>query len=374
VTHYRDVREESQTGTNNTRIFNDEGVNVTIVSQEFDHVIGVDTHAKTHTLVVLDCHGARQAGDTFPTSPAGLKRAQAWILRNAPGRVLVAMEGTASYGAQFSDLLTREGIAVAETRPPKRGVRRVGKTDQIDAELAARHTLALPVERVITPRTHTGDHAALSVLLTARNAIRATRTATLNQLTALLRGYGLDIDARKALTQSQILVVSQWRAHPSDDAGTATIRGEAIREAQEIIRRDSELTHNEAGLAQHVKTIAAWLLDEPGVGPFVAAQLIVAWSHKGRIHGEAAFARFAGVAPIPASSGNTARYRLHRGGDRQLNRALWVTAFNRSYNDPKTVEYVAKKTAEGKTRKEILRCLKRYISRSLFRKLDNQTA
>lgn len=124
---------------------------MTIVSQEFDHVIGVDTHARTHTLVVLDSHGAKQTGDTFPTSPAGLKRAHTWILRHAPGRILAAMEGTASYGAQFNDLLTREGIAVAETRPPKRGVRRVGKTDQIDAELAARHALALPIERLITP-------------------------------------------------------------------------------------------------------------------------------------------------------------------------------------------------------------------------------
>jgi transposase len=347
---------------------------VTIVSQAFDHVIGVDTHAKTHTLVVLDSHGVRQAGDTFPTSPAGLKRAHAWMLRHAPGRILTAMEGTASYGAQFNDLLAREGIAVAETRPPKRGVRRVGKTDQIDAELAARHALALPIERVITPRTHSGDHAALSVLLTARNAISTARTATINQLTALLRGHWLGIDARRPVTQSQITQIGQWRTHPSDDAGTATIREEATLEAQEIIRRDGELTHNEAGLRKNVKVIAAWLLDEPGVGPFVAAELIVTWSHKGRIHGEAAFARFAGVAPIPASSGNTTRYRLHRGGDRQLNRALWVTAFNRYHHDPETMKYVAKKTKEGKTRNEILRCLKRYISRSLFRKLDAHTA
>ncbi|SDN36582.1 Transposase [Cryobacterium flavum] len=154
---------------------------VTIVSQVFDHVIGVDTHAKTHALVVLDSDGAKQAGDTFPTSPAGLKRAHAWMLRHAPGRMLVAMEGTGSYGAQFNDLLTWEGIAVAETRPPKRGVRRVGKTDQIDAELAARQALALPVERVIASRAHTGDHAALGVLLTARNAISTARTATMNQ-------------------------------------------------------------------------------------------------------------------------------------------------------------------------------------------------
>ena len=213
------------------------------------------------------------------------------------------MEGTGSYGAQFNDLLAREGIAVAETRPPKRGVRRVGKTDQIDAELAARHALALPIDRVIAPRTHTGDQAALSVLLAARNTISTARTATINQLIALLRGHWLGIDARRPVTQTQITQIGQWRARPSDDVGTTTIRAEASREAQEIIRRDGELKHNAAGLLKHVKAVAAWLLDEPGVGRFVAAELIVAWSHKGRIHGEAAFARFAGVAPIPASSG-----------------------------------------------------------------------
>lgn len=347
---------------------------MTIVSQVFDYVIGVDTHAKTHTLVVLDAHGASHAGATFPTHPAGLKRAHAWMLREAPGRLLAAIEGTASYGARLSDLLSREGVAVAETKPPKRGVRRVGKTDLIDAELAARHALALPIERVIAPRTHTGDHAALSVLLMARKAISQARTATINRLTALVRGHGLGIDARKPLSPAQINQISNWRPRPSDDAGIATIREEATRQAQEIRRRDRELSHNEAGLRKHVKTIAAWLLDERGVGPFVAAELIITWSHKGRIRNEAAFARLAGAAPIPASSGNTTRHRLHRGGDRQLNRALWTTAFYRYYHDPETMTYVAKRTADGKTEREILRCLKRYLARSLFRKLNANAA
>lgn len=343
---------------------------MTIVSQVFDYVIGVDTHAKTHSMVVLDHHGVKQSGETFPTSPAGLKRAHAWMLREAPGDLLAAMEGTGSYGAQFCDLLTREGIAVAEIRPPKRGVRQAGKTDQIDAELAARHALALPIERVVMPRTHTGDHAALSVLLTARNAMSKSKTATINRLTALLRGHWLGIDARKSLTDAQIRQIAQWRTHPSDDAAIATIREEATREAQEIIRRTGELKHNKKGLRKHVKALAAWLLDEPGVGPFVAAELLVTWSHKGRIRGEAAFARLGGIAPIPASSGNTTQHRLHRGGDRQLNRALRTTAFNRYYSDPETISYVAKRTQEGKTPEKILRCLKRYIARSLFRKLN----
>lgn len=347
---------------------------MTIVSQAFDHVIGVDTHAKTHTLVILNRHGARLDAQTFPTNPAGLRRAQAWVQRAAPGQTLIAMEGTGSYGAQFCDLLTAAGLPVAETKPPRRNSRRAGKSDDIDAEQAARHVLSLPLSRVITPRTHAGDSAALSVLLTARDAIRKNRSALINQLTALVRGYGLGIDARAALTHEQILRIARWRTPTTLDAGTATIRAEASREAQEILRRDKELLHNEKGLTQHVRNLAGWLLDERGVGPVVAAQLLVAWSHPGRIRSEAAFARFAGVAPIPASSGNTTRHRLDRGGDRQLNRALWVTAFNRYHHDPNTAAYVQRKLHDGKNPTEIIRTLKRYIARSLFRKLEHHTA
>lgn len=347
---------------------------MTIVSHQFSHVIGVDTHAKTHTLVVLDHLGGRhRPAETFPTSPAGLKRAHAWIQRETTGPVLVAMEGTGSYGAQFCDLLTKAGVRVTETKPPKRGVRRAGKSDPIDAEHAARYALALPTERLITPRNHAGSHAALTVLLTARAALKKTRGASNNRLTALLRGYGFGLDVRLALTDEQVILVGGWRAHPSDDLGMATIRAEATREAQDILRRDRELKANEKGLRQHAMLLAPQLLAEHGVGPFVAAQVIVSWSHRGRIRSEAAFARFAGIAPIPASSGNTDRHRLHRGGDRALNNAIYVTAFYRYHHDPKTVAYVAKKTKEGKTPREIRRILKRYIARRLFRILENHT-
>lgn len=347
---------------------------MTIVSQAFDHVIGVDTHAKTHTLFALDRHGACTGKHTFPTHPAGLARAQAWITRTAPGQTLIAMEGTGSYGATFCDLLTQTGFQVAETKPPRRGTRRAGKSDEIDAEQAARYALSLPLEKVLHPRTHNGDFAALSVLLTARNAIGKNRSASVNQLTALLRGHALGIDARNALNGEQISQVAAWRSHPSDDAGTATIRAEATREAHEILRRDTEMLHNEKGLRKHVQNLAGWLLDEYGVGPVVAGQLLVSWSGPGRIRSEAAYARLGGVAPIPASSGNTTRHRIHHGGDRQLNRALWIAAWNRYYHDANTADYVQRRLAEGKTPNDIIRMLKRYIARSLFRKLEHHTA
>lgn len=348
---------------------------MTIVPQHFSHVIGVDTHAKTHTLVALDRLGVmHRPPQTFPTNSAGLKRAHAWITRETTGPVLVAMEGTGSYGAQFCDLLTHAGVRVTETKPPKHGVRRAGKSDPIDAEHAARYALALPLERLITPRNHAGSHAALTVLLTARTALKKNRSAANNRLTALLRGYGFGLDVRLALTDAQVTLVATWRVHRSDTIGMATIRAEATREAQDILRRDSEITANEKGLRQHAMILAPELLAEHGVGPFVAAQLIVAWSHRGRIRSEAAFARFAGIAPIPASSGNTTRHRLHRGGDRALNNALWVTAFYRYHHDPATAAYVVRKTAEGKTPREIQRLLKRYIARRLFRVLEATAA
>lgn len=343
---------------------------MTIVAHHFDHVIGVDTHARTHTLVVLDAAGVRLKADTFPTSAQGLARAEAWIKRTAGGQVLVAMEGTGSYGALFADLLTRGGITVVETKPPRRASRRGGKSDDIDAEAAARFALAMPVERLATPRRGQGDRAAIQVLLTGRRARNTERTATINLLTALLRTHDLGIDARHPLSAATIDTIARWRPRTTDTPAQTTIRAEAISDAQAIQAKDIELAANLAGLHRHVTALAPWLLAEKGIGPVAAAQLLASFSHKGRIRSEAAFARLAGVAPIPASSGNTTRHRYHRGGDRQLNNALWVIAFSRSTTDQRTLDYIAKRTAEGKTRKEILRCLKRYIARATFRKLQ----
>lgn len=344
---------------------------MTMIAEHFDHVIGVDTHARTHTLVVVDAGGRRLKADTFPTSGPGLRRAEAWIGRNAPGRILVAMEGTGSYGALFAERLESAGIAVAETKPPKRQSRRTGKSDDIDAELAARFALASTDGQVAVPRRNSGDRAALQVLLTGRRHRTKERTATVNMLTALLRTHDLGIDARTALSSGTITAVAGWYARRHDTPAAATIRAEAADLARRIKALDAELTRNLVGLTGHVTAIAPTLLEEKGIGPVSAAQLIASWSHHGRIRSEAAFARLAGAAPIPASSGNTTRHRLHRGGDRHLNHALWIIASSRTITDEATRDYVARRTAEGKTRKEIIRCLKRYIARATFRKLQN---
>jgi transposase len=141
------------------------------------------------------------------------------------------------------------------------------------------------------------------------------------------------------------------------------------RRIQAATLEAEELEHE---IVVHVRTLAPALLDEPGVGPIVAAQLLVAWSHRGRLRSEAAFARLAGVAPVPASSGQTVWQRLSRGGDRQLNRPLHTIVLHRRQHDPATRDYIARRTAEGKSRREATRLLKRYLARRLYRLLQNQ--
>jgi len=142
--------------------------------------------------------------------------------------------------------------------------------------------------------------------------------------------------------------------------------------ARRIHAATTEADQFEREILAHVRALAPALLDEPGVGPIVAAQLIIAWSHRGRVRSEAAFARLAGVAPIPASSGQTNRHRLSRGGDRQLNRALHTVILHRRHHDPTTQAYIEQRLAEGKSRRDATRLLKRYLARHLYRLLQNQ--
>jgi transposase len=155
---------------------------------------------------------------------------------------------------------------------------------------------------------------------------------------------------------------------PDADATTLVLRTLA-RRAQAATEEAAEL---QAEILGHVRALAPRLLDEPGVGPIVAAQLLVSWSHKGRLRSEAAFARLAGVAPIPASSGQTTRYRLSRGGDRQLNRALHTVILHRRMHDPTTRDYIARRIAEGKTSRDAVRLLKRYLARHLYRVINGE--
>ncbi len=282
----------------------------------------------------------------------------------------MAIEGTNSYGSTLTRALRTTALEVCEVRPPRRTSRAGrGKSDDIDAVAAARTVLAEEVSALLEPRAE-GHRDALRVLLNARNAMEHQGTANRLMLTALLRTLDLGVDARKALTDAQITQISRWRVRSGDDLPARIARGEAKRLASAIHDFQTLLTQNREQLAEVVDTMAPGLMDLPGLGPVTAAQVIVSYSHHGRIRSEAAFAALAGVNPIPASSGNNVRHRLNRHGDRQLNRALHTIARTRMMFDPQTQDYVQRRTAEGKTRREVRRCLKRFIARQLFRKLQ----
>jgi len=210
----------------------------------------------------------------------------------------------------------------------------------------------------------------LRVLLMARQAMDGRRTADRNALTALMRSFQLGMDVRKPLTDGQVREIVGWRHRPVEDAPMTTIRQEARRLALSVLELTAQLDLNREVLADYVEQLAPGLQSIRGVGPDTGAQLVAAYSHKGRIRSEAAFANLAGAAPLQASSGNTTRHRLNRQGDRQLNRALDTIIRVRLTCDRATQDYMARRTAEGKSRREVRRSLKRYLARQLFRQLN----
>lgn len=347
---------------------------MTIVAHTYPFVIGVDTHARNHALSILvAATGAVVDEAQFPASEAGMKRAVDWAGRRTSGDLaaLWVIECVGSYGAGLASVVTHAGYqAVEAARMNARANRCVGKSDPLDARRIAASVLPLEVDRLRHPRKDDGVRAALRVLVAARDMMTSERTSMVNALTALLRSVPLGIDARKALSRVQIIEVTKWRTR-TENIATATARTEAVRLAKRITALDKEIADNTATTTELIRqSPARGLLEKTGVGPVTAAVVMAAWSHEGRLRDEAAFASLAGVNPIPASSGNTVRHRLNRGGDRRLNRALHMAVITRMAHDPETRAYVERRRAEGRTTREIRRILKRYLARQLFRLLN----
>ena len=295
-----------------------------------------------------------------------------WAGRRTGGDVTVlwVIEGTGTYGARLRAVAADTGYTVVEApRMNARANRAIGKSDPLDARRIAAAALPLHETQLREPRADDGVRAAVKVLLASRDHMSTERTATINALTALLRVVDLGIDARRPLTQAQIDATAAWRAR--DEAlATATARGEATRLGKRVAALDKELKDITKRITDLVRqSPAGGLLDQPGIGPVTAAVALTSWSHLGRIRSEAAFASLAGASPIPASSGNTVRHRINRGGDRRLNRALHMAIVTRMRMDPRTRAYVERRTAEGRTLREIRRCLKRYLAREIYRHL-----
>lgn len=284
---------------------------------------------------------------------------------------LWAIEGAASYGAILSGTVAAHGFPVAEA--PRMDTKRncgVGKSDTLDAQRIAMATLPIAVDQLRRPRVNEGIRQGLRILVAARNSMAKDRTRSVNALNALVRSNELSIDARKKLTPVQVQEISRWRER-DEELSLSIARAEAGRLARHVLDLNAQLLANEKRLDELVEVNeAAPLLEETGFRAVAAAKCFVAWSHEGRVRSEAAFASLAGVNPIPASSGNTTRHRLNRGGDRALNSALHMAAISRMTYDIETCEYVKKRRAEGKTDKEIRRCVKRYLARRVFRILN----
>ena len=344
---------------------------MTIVAEKYAHVIGVDTHSRTHTYAIITtATGARTGCEVFPVTAAGTRRAIAWIRRNTTGPILAAVEGTASYGSSLTRALGAEDITVVEAKPPRKAARAgVGKTDEIDATAAATGILGTDVDRLLQPRTG-GARVAVSVLLASRRRVEQQCTANRYALNALVRQIDLGLDARRALTDKQLAEISTWRTRPTDSVEQQIAREEAIELAKHITAAVDRVKQIKSHLAELGEQLAPGLQAQPGLGPVTAGIILASYSHHGRIRSEAAFASLAGAAPLKASSENTTRHRLNRHGDRQLNMALDIIIKVRMQFDETTKKYVARRTNEGLSYREIKRVLKRYLARSIFRQLQ----
>jgi transposase len=342
-----------------------------MLADQLDYVVGVDPHRDSHALAIVHIvSGAVVFEANVAASSDGYAHALMLVDLHAPGRRAFAVEGSGSFGAGLTRFLSGRGERVCEVGRLRRERRSGGKTDALDAIRAARSVLAQ--SRPATPRAR-GEREALRALMAAREGAVNAKRAGLCQLRDLLVTTPEPLRGElRPLTRARLL--QRLSATRPEQRTDQELRG-ALLALRSVARRVLQLTCEERELAKEIEAItrklAPQLLDQPGVGPLAAAQLVLSWSHPGRIRSEAAFARLTGCAPIPASSGQTVRYRLDRSGDRRLNRALHMILVTRRRSHPATIAYIERRVQEGKSRREATRCLKRYLARNLYRLLEH---
>jgi transposase len=335
-------------------------------------VLGVDTHRDVHVAVALTGGGRLVASAEFPTTAAGYRAMLSWAsgfgtLRRA------GIECTGSYGAALSRFLVAEDVRVIEVNQPNKATRRRrGKTDTIDAESAAR--AVLNGEAQATAKTGNGPVEAMRLLKLARDSAVNASTKAINQLKSII--VGADPQLRESLTGLSSKKLIRHLAQLPDPDGGTQVDASAVYTLRLLARRVLALKAEAYDLHKRIKTLVAAhrpeLLKRTGVGPDSAAALLIcAGDNPSRMRSETSYAALCGVSPVEASSGNTQRRRLNRGGDRQANAALYRIAQSRLRFDPATCQYFERRTTQGKTRKEIIRCLKRYIARELFAVIHN---
>jgi transposase len=337
---------------------------------------GVDTHKDTHTGAAVDSAGRVLGSAQFPATAQGYADLLAW-LRSLGTLMMVGIEGTGVYGAGLARHLHAEGVAMVEVDRPDRKARRwQGKSDPVDAEAAARAALAQV--RTGTPKQRDGRVEALRNLRVARRSAVDQRADAQRQIKALIVTAPEAVRTRlRGLRDRQLIQVCASARPTPAAAGDPQVA--AMLALRSLARRHQRLTTEidelDQLIAPLVEAINPALLELNGVGHEVAGQLLVtAGGNPDRLRTEAAFAMLCGVAPLPASSGRTHRHRLNRGGDRQANLALYRIVLSRLRWDPRTRAYMERRTKEGMSKKEIIRCLKRYVAREVYRVLVGPTA
>jgi transposase len=337
-------------------------------------VVGVDTHRDTHTAALCDRNGQPLALLQARANPDGYAAMLAWARQGAGQSGLAwAIEGTRHYGLGLARHLAAAGEHVEEIDASKHaGKRRQGKSDPIDAVRAARELLARPAPAQMRAD---GDREALRLLMCDRdNAIASAKTARALLTSVIVTAPAILREQLRGISRDRRATVCCALACPPGSDRQTQIQYQTLaRVGQRISMLARAAADLEKQIAVIVEDLAPGLVAaEPGLGPLTAAQLLLSYSHRGRIRGEAAFAMLSGTAPVPVSSGNTSRHRLNRLGDRQLNRALQVIAVTRMRSHPPTLAYTQRRIAEGKTKREARRCVKRYLARHFYRVLNKQ--
>ena len=341
-------------------------------------VVGVDTHRDTHrdthTAALCDLAGQALAVRQFIAGPGGYAAALAWARQEAGEAGLAwAIEGTRHYGLGLARYLTAAGEHAGEIDASKHaGKRRNGKSDALDAVRAAREMLARPAAAQMRAD---GDREALRLLMCDRdNAVASAKTARTLLTSVIVTAPATVREQLRHLSRDRrATVCASLTSPPGADRQTRVLYQTLARLGQRI----TTLARTAADLQKQISALVedmtpGLVAAEAGLGALTAAQLLLSYSHHGRIRSEAAFGMLPGTAPVPVSSGRTDRHRLNRLGDRQLNRALQVIAVARMRSHPPTQAYVQRRLTEGKTLREIRRCIKRYLARHFYRALRNQ--
>jgi transposase len=331
---------------------------------------GIDTHGEVHVAAALDEVGGLLGTASFPADPDGYSALVAWL--GDFGDVgKVGVEGTGSYGAGIARFLARAGVHVVEVDRQNRQARyHGGKSDPIDAVEAARAVLSGRAQG--TAKSRDGSVEAIRALVVAKRSARGARIKALTQMRQLTFSAPDQLQSKlKGLPIAQFAAAAQGlRPTRSPDVVTAATKAALSSLAHRVADLEEEISDLDAMITPLLKDTAPELLAVYGVGIDTAAALLVAaGDNPERLRSEAAWAHLCGVSPLEASSGKVTRHRLNRGGDRQANRALWHIVITRLASDPRTQAYMERRVKDGRSKREAIRMLKRYVAREVYRYL-----